>query len=384
MFFFGRRSAFRSSDSLGRGFILKKEEAQSPSGPEYLLDYSLSQFTRSSAGTLWDASSQTLLEFNNNEPRIDSDGKILIEANSGNYLLWSEYFDRWTAATGSQVTSSYGADPAGNQNTGFINFSTDPDSRIYSVLNGGISKNQSASISYFYRSVVQDTFASQFNDWDGNPVEFTSSNSGSTWIRDRRVTHSAGGLITPEMIFKNGLALANGMELFGVQVEASRFPTSYIRTSGSVQFRSIDICTLDTLPEEMQSGSWVVDLYPNGSSDEMLTYGIDQHIFHASGSNNNLRIRSTGGNVFFNFKNSTGHEVSSNNLTFPYGAKLRVTINHELGTIEISGATTGNGIRTSGNPPIYWPSGLVKVGCSLNNNQVFYGMISRPWKSGTL
>ena len=190
------------------------------------------------------------------KPRIDytdsSDGSLLLESGRTNLVTYSEDFNdsSWTklgAGTGSTaiVTNDYATSPDGTQNA----------SRLQCDLNGGVTSSANQSLIYdtitgtgetsAFIYVKSNTSSSQkfylansLNDqiigvatteWKKFELNWTASGNGRTFGIGTRGTSNSDDTLD--------------LLIWGAQVEAGSFSSSYIPTNGSAVTRAIDIAS---------------------------------------------------------------------------------------------------------------------------------------------
>ena len=212
-------------------------------------------FTRSTSATR--VNKDGLIEMvTNNKPRIDylndSNGVLLLEPQRTNLLLRSEEFDNasWVKlgqGTGSVpiVTPNYAISPDGTQNA----------SRLQCDLNGG---NTTSDRSWLYQSitdvVVESTFSLYVKNISSETIIFTLNNGSSGTVSvpadsqwHRLYSVKTGGA-QPRIGLIGGVGASDNADLliWGSQIEAGSYATSYIPTQGAISTRVDDACSQTT------------------------------------------------------------------------------------------------------------------------------------------
>ena len=226
------------------------------------------------------------LNFASNESLVDSvTGKTLVDhtrASSGTYvdgdgvikkattnlLLWSEEFDTWSP-TGVTVTANQVTAPDGSTTADLIEATATAaySGRVTSVVSGVVTKNYSISVyakagnsNFIAIGFVDSGFGNVRGYFDlstgassSNSTAWTVSDTdiqgvGNGWYRCTvrfdvvQTDGSADVQIYPtDNLSTNNVTSGNSVYIWGAQLEASPYATSYIPTAGSQVTRAADV-----------------------------------------------------------------------------------------------------------------------------------------------
>ena len=176
-------------------------------------------------------------------PRLDytdaSCPSLLLEPQRSNLVTQSEYFDSWTKTGSPTITTNYGASPDGLQNSTRIQAVS--GERIYLPIGG-------SSSTYTYSIYAKGSGTLRIRDNSG--TYYLEISPTSEWARYNYLFTDA---------FTNiqiSFSATSDVEIYGAQVEAGSYATSYIPTYGTSQTRSGDSTNdLDTSLILTQSNS---------------------------------------------------------------------------------------------------------------------------------
>ncbi|MDD3020041.1 MAG: hypothetical protein PHX61_03555 [Alphaproteobacteria bacterium] len=229
-------------------------------------------FTRASVGTYYDASG-VLQTAASGTPRFDHDPVthaakgILIEESRTNYFKNSAALPSNTNLSPT-LTSNIATDPMGGMNADQVAASTTGSGVYGNSTNAALTAGTQYTISAYIKKIsgvdtitfgVPNSFTNNTGDWttrfDFSTNNFSSTNSnlsnpvvtniGNNWVRlSVTATLATGGTGGGPLIYSYGGAVT--FLLWGSQIEAGAFPTSYIPTTNAVVTREADILTIPT------------------------------------------------------------------------------------------------------------------------------------------
>jgi hypothetical protein len=200
-------------------------------------------FTRASTGTYVDANGIVRTAVND-EPRFDYDPATgeslgwLIEEARTNYCTNSDSPGSWSPTNGatSQTFASVTAPDGSALTQGFR--LPDAGSRVYPTVSSPGTIVPSASI--YARAVSGTTTVSVFIQ--GGVVTSNISVPSDRWVR---ITGTGASNTVTAISVRGNSTQSSDVYLWGAQLEAGAFSTSYIPTSGSTVTRAADIVTIE-------------------------------------------------------------------------------------------------------------------------------------------
>ena len=230
-----------------------------------------------------------------NVPRIDYTGggcpHILAEPQRTNLLPYSEDFTSWTTTGSAAVTPNTTISPDGTQNADTLNLLA--GSYFYKVLTTGAGTFTLSC----YVKVASGTldFKMQSFGADGaiSSGVFTATTNWQRFEFTTTITANSG--FYPVQV--SGL-VGGDFQIWGAQVEAGSYPTSYIPTSGSTVTRNQDIFSRDGIGSLINSTEGVLFVEMAAFSND----GTNRTIALSDGTGNNL--------VRLYFSNSSNRIVS--------------------------------------------------------------------------
>lgn len=256
---------------------------------------------------------------------------VLLEPQRTNLGLWSEDFSQstWTK-TNTTVTANTTTSPDGNTNADSV-VNTTASAQHFILQNVSIASNGTYTTSYFIKplgstttatiwllnastadrgfvSVNLSTLVTTTGTAGGTPftsVSATATSVANGFIRVTLTATSTGGAINLQSrLFPNDASVfagdgTSGLYVYGAQLEAGAYPTTYIPTTSATATRVADSFSRSNIYTNglitASGGTWFVEL--RGNVAYTRDTGINGLFLSESstGSQNSLSFRNTGG-----------------------------------------------------------------------------------------
>lgn len=358
-------------------------------GARKILDFTTGTFTRSTSGYYYPTPS-TQVSVGDNVLRTQddpvADGALaLFEGARSNLVARSAQFDNaaWTKVGGVTVDAGAGTGPDGAASADRINFTAVATDEIQQAWNGALAADNRRAVHSVWLRTESGTKNLILRIINKDLTTTDNSISVDTTWREYVVTGIIGaGAVAPVFVVRNDAGGAAGAVLaWGAVAEdvgtssTDLFTDSYIETAGGVATRGLDSLVwpvgLDPIGK-LNAGAYYIDVAPYWASSLVST-----RILLSRDANNEVRFQSSAGCVVRVVSGGVTM-VTSNVLTFSAHQKLRITVNPILGSITVSGATTGDGTVT-GTPWAWATAASVRCGGRNAGSAEFYGRISEPY-----
>ena len=334
---------------------------------------------RGMSNALFSVSSVSVKEVTrDNVPRIDYTGggcpHILAEPQRTNLITYSEDFTQWTKVNYT-VQSNVGISPSGNNDASSLTNPSGGGGNIKQNTTVTASTNYTFSF-YAKRGTASDVKYSVYDNTNGGDIiastSYYSQLNSSTFTRVTVSFATPVGCTSIGVYILRDNGTAGTVIVWGAQLEAGSYATSYIPTSGSSVTRNQDVFTRDGISSLINDSEGVLFVEMAALANDGTFRGISI----SDGTNNN-RIAL----LFSNNANIIRVQVVSNNsldvlidksITTTQSNKFAFSYNQNDFKFWINGVEVGT--DTSGNTPIGLNSLQFNSG---SGGSPFYGKVKQ-------
>jgi hypothetical protein len=240
---------------------------------------------------------------------------------------------------------------------------------------GGGTPNTTYAISFWAKTVNGGTTSFNVDINDSSPVGGQSTTVDGEWKRYVKV----GGARNEVFRFFdiNMLATTDPIYIWGAQIEAGSFPTSYIPTSGSTVTRSPDLCTI----EGTNFSSWynqsegTVFVEANGYPHPVSGKALVALAFSDNTYDNRITLAGSTGSDQFNFDVTVGGSQQRAILGNFVSSGLKSSGGYK--STGSAGSLDGAAAVTSNTPNIPSVISQLDIGQTHNGSNFLNGHISR-------
>lgn len=339
--------------------------ASTTSGSIYIQDAQLEQGLAASPyiETTTTSAQAGVLE---NTPRLNyttgvANPYLLLEPSRTNVVPYSEYIAAWQFVGSITRTSNYGVSPEGVQNSTRLQFSgASQETKL------AVTSPTGCVASVYVKGTNNETI--KFGS-TGSEVLFTLNGS---WQRLEK--YNAG---TPTNITINTYsgATARDIEVWGAQLEAGSYPTSYIPTYSVSATRAVDSCNKLDASGEINSTEGV--LYTELSRFGEIGLTDYCAIGISDGTNNNqviFKFRNYINTFYATVQSSNGSTRTDLNYTFSdLSATTKIAFKYKTNDF----ALWVNGVEVATSNNANSPIGLNKLNfASATDTEPFYGKVN--------
>jgi hypothetical protein len=256
--------------------------------------------------------------------RIDystGEAALLVEPQRTNLLTFSDNTNSWAQSNIGSINSDFATSPTGIINADKINFNSG-DSYVRPLPQGTISTVSSSSffvkyVDYAFFQIMVASDGLQFANFDiqngvigtvGTNASASIENYGNGWYRIiLRTTGGAFGssprlykILNLSAVWAGGGGVAGSALVWGAQLEAGAYATSYIPTTSASVTRNQDVISKTGIssllnPSEGTLFVEAAELKDNANKMFQITNGTDLNTVSVEFNNNTLRVGIVGG-----------------------------------------------------------------------------------------
>ena len=297
-----------------------------------------------------------------NVPRLDYTDStcpsLLVEPQRTNLLKYSEQFDNaaWVKGTGGSISSNSVISPDGTQNADAYTWATSTSSFAYLSQQAiGISQNPNTFSVWLKRPFGSGsrTIRLSISDLSVSTANSSTFTVTEAWQRFEftRASASATGLLGVGLfVGASGTSIAAGeiLDVWGAQLEAGSYPTSYIPTTSAAVTRNADVISKTGISSLIGQTEGTLYFEVQGFSDGNPA---NQFITLNDGTSNNqigFHFTLTLGRITGYFRvNSVTYQITSTVLK-TLNSKIILKYNSSnVYTLFINGSLIGTGTAAS-------------------------------------
>jgi hypothetical protein len=271
-----------------------------------------------------------------NIPRLDySNGScpsLLVEPQRTNLLDWSEDFTNvvWTKTTGVSVTSDSSISPSGVQNADTIVGATGPyvfgGNNTFARGVGSLSSSTPYTFSVYLKGSGSVTITCR----DGG-TGFTNNvvcALTSSWQRFEISRTTAAASTALAYVFSDA---SGNFDIWGAQLEAGAYATSYIPTTETSITRNADVISKTGISSLIgqTEGVIFIDYYASAQNIDTLSYA---YLFIGGTFPDNYQIYNYGTTLYWYIRNASGIIISQTaNQTLVAGSRYKIALAYKSG-----------------------------------------------------
>lgn len=282
-----------------------------------------------------------------NVPRIDySEGgcpSLLLEPQRTNLLTYSEEFDDavWVKSSGVTITANQATSPDGTTTADQITRTTSGNAEQSSVVTSGqdyvFSCFAKADDATTFSMVMTSAFPAtvvvfNFSDGSGSattgtPVNFGFEDYGNGWYRFYMVqTANASSTGSFRLLVSNNTSAF----IWGAQLEAGSYPTSYIPTNGAAVTRNADSCELTGVSSLIGQTEGTI-LFKTDFSDSTIIHVLGENL---TVTDEQVKIEYSSTQIKFYLNDSL---IATKNGTFDFSGTDEIELGNYLGGSQLGG-----------------------------------------------
>ena len=274
----------------------------------------------------------------NNVPRLDylnaSCPSLLVEPQRTNIVLYSEQFNNaaWVSLNVT-VTANNAISPDGTQNADKIDYTNNDNYLITTATN---AQTTSYTVSCYAKKGTTDIFlfreayyfgsSAKFNLTNGTIVTDTTGTAkitsvGNGWYRCS-ITQAYTSIQTNVFWSCDSTLNTGSLYLWGAQIEAGSYPTSYIPTTSAAVTRNADVISktgISSLIGQTEGTVFLDYIWNNNASDVVLMQVIGNNGKFFWFRENGVQFYGNGTTLLFDYSPGSATYGQRYKLAFVYG-----------------------------------------------------------------
>jgi len=302
-----------------------------------------------------------------NLPRLDYSGgatcgKLLLEPQRTNVNTFSEQMDNASyTKNGYAVTANSGISPDGYQNADLVYQTVSGDKDFYTTIpstTGTFSVYaKAAGKNWFYITDLTGANPAYYNISNGtlgtvaSGTEATITSMGNNWYRLTYYRNQAGGyqFFKPVDIDNSQSSMASGTDgalIWGAQVEAGSYATSYINTLSAAVTRGADACSKTGISSLIgqTEGTIFYDLIASSYNSDGTIYSL---LMTVGDGASNFQLYTTNSLLSFNIT-ASGVVDKSTGITLINGNRYKIALAYKSGdcAVYVNGVLTNTSTKS--------------------------------------
>lgn len=343
-----------------------------------IFDLGSATYTNSSGSrSIWHSSTYTGPFAANEVAKKTISGRtyVQIQGSCVNKVLYSEALDNvaWPTTGDCTVVANQTAAPDGNTTAEEVQFGSGTADRADQFLSG-LDDNTTYTGSAFSKLSASDAAWRIVLRDKTNGFEEQTVTATTAWQRSDASIDTQSGATIPQVRAQNDASGGDGdIYVWGYQLEASAYPTSYIPTTSVAVTRAADSLS-NTATGTIRGGKWKVRVIPYFADTDMAASETHQIAFIASGEE--LVLAKTAGGVVQVQLQTTGGNLAVTTITFARYTSMTITVDFPRSSLTLAGADTGDGVATG--TVTGWAAGTLYLASTSTPDEHFYGLVSLP------
>lgn len=301
---------------------------------------------------------------------------LLVEEQRTNYLLQSQFASGWTTGSSASITANQVVAPDGTLTAALIKF---PSSAGYAYQSYTASWSAGAAFtaSVFAQTATRVLLAD--GSWPAGTDTFTVTPVGNGWYRQTytRVFTGAGTSVGLLVVIGGAYIFAASVPIWGAQLEAGSFATSYIPTTSAQVTRSADLPKMTGVNFSSWYNQGQGTLFAQGTTfSDAASYKMLVEISNAARSDAFAIAKNASNLVAYQALGISGAAFNTTDGAWTSGVEFKVAVAAQPGSS--SGVKNGGTVVTGAAPALMPAAVQMGIGCQSDTGGSFFnGWIRR-------